>query len=64
MSMTTSTSTINEGLDTYLQDLEKVIQWLLKSEEVLLQHGEIGNDVNTVKQQFQVHEVWSLVSAC
>jgi hypothetical protein len=45
------------NLELYLQDLSKVIQWLIESANELIKHGLIGNDVNTVKQQFQVHEV-------
>ena len=45
------------NLELYLQDLSKVIQWLIESDNELIKHGLIGNDVNTVKQQFQVHEV-------
>ena len=45
------------NLELYLQDLSKVIQWLMDSDNVLIEHGVIGDDVNTVKQQFQVHEV-------
>jgi hypothetical protein len=54
--MSSSTTEIS-NLDVYLQDLSKVIQWLIESDNSLIKHGVIGNDVNTVKQQFQVHEV-------
>lgn len=57
LSSTQSSSATSPTLDVYLNDLERVIKWLSQSEDVLLEHGQVGNDVNTVKAQFQTHEV-------
>ena len=54
-----SLTTEMNNLELYLQDLSKVIQWLIESDNILINHGSIGYDVNTVKHQFQVHEVLS-----
>ena len=57
MSSSSSTEPSSDILETYLSDLKKVIEWLINSESLLNNQTEIGNDVNTVKQQFQTHEV-------
>ena len=59
MSISTSSSTTTSSpiLENYLLDLKKVIEWLVASETQLSNQSEIGNDVNSVKQQFQTHEV-------
>ena len=56
-SQSSKSTTSSSNLDSYLNDLEKVVQWLLASEELLTKQGPIANDVNSVKQQFQTHEV-------
>lgn len=57
MSTSSSTEVSSEILETYLVELKKVIEWLINSETLLNSQSQIANDVNTVKQQFQVHEV-------
>ncbi|CAF0734079.1 unnamed protein product [Brachionus calyciflorus] len=60
MSSSSSTEASSEILETYLSDLKKVIEWLINSESLLNTQTEIGNDVNTVKEQFQTHEDFML----
>lgn len=57
MSSSSSAEVSSEILETYLNELKKVIEWLIGSESLLNNQSEIGSDVNTVKQQFQIHEV-------
>ena len=59
-SQSSQSTSSSPNLDNYLNDLEKVVQWLLSSEELLSQQGSVGDDVNSVKQQFQTHEVISV----
>lgn len=54
---TPSSSSPSSLLESYLTDLKKVIEWLVGSENLLNDQSHIGNDVNTVKLQFQTHEV-------
>ena len=58
VSSSSSTTTSSPVLENYLLDLKKVIEWLVSSENLLSNQADIGEDVNTVKQQFQTHEVF------
>ncbi|RMZ96080.1 dystrophin-like isoform X1 [Brachionus plicatilis] len=60
MSSSSSAEMSSEILETYLVELKKVIEWLINSESLLNNQSHIGNDVNTVKQQFQTHEDFML----
>ncbi len=60
VSSASSTATTSPILESYLLDLKKVIEWLVSSESLLSNQPDIGNDVNTVKLQFQTHEDFML----
>ena len=60
VSSSSSTTTSSPVLENYLVDLKRVIEWLISSENVLTKQTGLGNDVNTVKQQFQTHEDFML----
>jgi hypothetical protein len=62
MSVSSASSTSNTSpiLESYLLDLKKVIEWLVTSESMLSNQPDIGDDVNTVKLQFQTHEDFML----
>ena len=64
ISTSSSTTTTSPILENYLLDLKKVIEWLVASETQLSNQSEIGNDVNSVKQQFQTHEVKHFICIC
>jgi hypothetical protein len=57
VSSTSSATNSSPALENYLLDLKKVIEWLANSDNVLNNQPSIGDDVNSVKQQFQTHEV-------
>ena len=60
LSSSSSTTTSSPILENYLLDLKKVIEWLVASESQLSNQSNIGDDVNSVKQQFQTHEDFML----
>lgn len=60
VSSSSTASTSSPILEHYLLDLKRVIEWLVSSETVLANQSAIGDDVNTVKQQFQTHEDFML----
>ena len=60
MASTSISSCSSAALDTYLLDLNKVVEWLSRSSLSLTNQPEIGHDVNLVKQQFQSHEDFML----
>lgn len=60
VSSASSTTTTSPILESYLLDLKKVIEWLVSSESLLSNQPDIGDDVNTVKTQFQTHEDFML----
>lgn len=43
-------------LSAFNQSLEVVMTWLLRAEEVLGEQGEVGDNVQVVKEQFHQHE--------
>lgn len=44
-------------LGSYQGTLEEVLAWLLEAEEKLTQMSDVAQDVETVKDQFHIHEV-------
>ncbi len=57
VSSSSSSTTTSPMFENYLVELKKVIEWLHSSENSLSNQPEIGHDVNSVKAQFQTHEV-------
>lgn len=53
-------SSSQQLLENYLTELKRVIEWLVASEQQLINQNDIGTDVNIVKQQFQTHEDFML----
>ena len=48
-------------LATYQEDLENVLAWLLEAEEIVEKQEPIGGEVKKVKEQFNQHEVPSIL---